>query len=93
MSVITSSYPDCAVGSVDNEGGEREMCKAAFYYEIVCITVIQRASRSLQHVPVSQVGNLRDSGEAQLISGHIWHGLYGSRKNEKWNGSHKNLFW
>lgn len=92
MGVITSSYPDCAVGSVDNEGGEREMCKTAFHYEIVCITVIQRASCSLQHVPVSQVGNLRDSGEAQLISGHIWHGLHGSCKNEKWNGSHKNLF-
>lgn len=81
MAVITISYPDCAVGSVDNEGGEREMCKAAFHYEIVCITVIQRASCSLWRVPDSWVGNLRDSGEAQLISGHIWHGLYGSYKN------------
>lgn len=78
---ITLSYPDCAVGSVDNEGGEREMCKAAFHYEIVCITVIQRASCSLWRVPDSWVGNLRDSGEAQLISGHIWHGLYGCYKN------------
>lgn len=78
---ITVSYPDCAVGSVDNEGGEREMCKAAFHYEIVCITVIQRASCSLWRVPDSWVGNLRDSGEAQLISGHIWHGLYGCYKN------------
>ncbi|KAI4805295.1 hypothetical protein KUCAC02_009920, partial [Chaenocephalus aceratus] len=47
-------------GSVDNEGGEREMCKAAFHYEIVCITVIQRASCSLWRVPDSWVGNLRD---------------------------------
>lgn len=31
------------VGSVDNEGGESEMCKTAFYYEIVCITVIRWA--------------------------------------------------
>lgn len=79
----TVSYPDCAVGSVDNEGGEREMCTAAFHYEIVCITVIQRASCSLWRVPDSWVGNLRDSGEARLISGHIWHGLHGCYKNQK----------
>ncbi|MED6279703.1 hypothetical protein CHARACLAT_003441 [Characodon lateralis] len=75
------SYPDCAVGSVDNEGGEREMCTAAFHYEILCITVIQRASCSLWRVPDSCVGNLRDSGVAQLISGHIWHGLHGCYRN------------
>lgn len=89
---ITVSYPDCAVGSVDNEGRESEMCTAAFHYEIVCITVIQRASCSLWRVPDSWVGNLRDSGEAQLISGHIWHGLHGCYKNQKWNRSHKKTF-
>lgn len=78
MGVMAISCPDCAVAGVDNEGGAREMRGAAFHYEIVCITVIQRASCLLRRVPDSWVANLRDSGEAQLISGHIWHGLYGS---------------
>lgn len=54
------------------------MCKTAFHYEIVCITVIRWAPAHCSMCQSPRWAISETVGRLSLFFGHIWHGLYGS---------------